>query len=62
VVEEDDFAADLGLEPPGGHELGVEKPTREKTTGLLAEADDGGGHEKDGNPLITRIGANEQTK
>src|SRR5207244_10182872 len=41
VVKEDNFTADLGLEPPGGHKFGMEEPTREETAGLLAEANDG---------------------
>ena len=43
VVEEDDLAADFGLEFPRGDKFGVEKTAREKSAGLLAEADDGGG-------------------
>ena len=48
VVEEDDLAADLGLEAAGGDDLSVEEAPREKTAGLLAETDDGGGHYGDG--------------
>ena len=40
VAEEDDLAADLGLEPPGRLDLGDEEAPREKPAGLLAEADD----------------------
>jgi hypothetical protein len=48
VVEEDDLATDLGLEAAGGDDLSVEEAPREKTAGLLAETDDGGGHYGDG--------------
>ena len=41
VAEEDDLAADLGLEPPGRDDLGVEVAPGEEAAWLLAEADDG---------------------
>jgi hypothetical protein len=40
VEKEDDFAADLALEPTRGDDLCVEKALRKKTTGLLTETDD----------------------
>ena len=43
VAEEDDLAADLGLEPPRRGDLGVEVAPGEEAAGLLAEADDRGG-------------------
>jgi hypothetical protein len=44
VIEEDDLAADLGLETTGGQELSVKETAGEKTAGLLAEADNRGRH------------------
>ncbi len=45
VVEEDDLAADLRLQPPGRLDFGDEESLREKPARLLAEADDrGAGH------------------
>ena len=46
VQEENDFAANRGLQPAGRGKLGVKKPSRKKTAGLLAEADDWGGHQE----------------
>ena len=43
MVEEHHLAPDLRLEFPGGGEFRVEKAAREKSAGLLTEADEGGG-------------------
>ena len=43
VAEEDDFAADLRLQPPGRLDFGKQKPPRKKPARLLAEANDGRG-------------------
>ena len=40
MVKEDNFAADIGLEPVRGLNLGDGKPFWEKPAGLLAETDD----------------------
>ena len=40
VAEEDDLAAELGLEPAGREDLGRKEPPREEPARLLAEADD----------------------
>ena len=49
VVEEDDLAADLRLQPPGGLDFGDQEPLREEPARLLAETDDGGGGHGVGN-------------
>jgi hypothetical protein len=43
VVEEDDFAADFGLQAAGGLDFGEEEAPGKESAGLLAETDDGGG-------------------
>ena len=40
VVEENDFAADLRLQPPGRLDFGKQEPSREKSARLLAETND----------------------
>jgi len=41
VVEENNLAADLALQPSGGLKLGKQKPLRKKPARLLAKADNG---------------------
>jgi hypothetical protein len=43
VVEENNFAADLALQPTGGLKFCEQKPLREKPARLLAKTDDGRG-------------------
>jgi hypothetical protein len=46
VKKEDDLAANLLLQPAGGHDLGEKKSLREKPARLLPEADDWLAHGK----------------
>ena len=48
VVEENDFTAEFGVQPPGGPDFGEQEAPREKSARLLAETNDGSrAHEPD---------------